>query len=335
MITAPADGMATRRTLATDRGDTGRRIDLVVRRHLRDVPAASRTRVQEWIAEGRVFIGNAAVRRPSTRVGAADVVAGDIPAGSTAPQMAPEAMALAILYEDDHLLAVDKPAGVVVHPGYGHRRGTLMHALLWHARSWPAPMRPSLVSRLDRLTSGVLLVAKSAAIHAALQAAHRRSDKDYLAVVHGRVNTARGTIALPLARDTQDRRRMAAGRGVDSLTEFERLARRPAPGPAVSLLRCRLRTGRMHQIRAHLAARGWPIVGDPSYGRHAWPTPPSSPVDAALRAFSRQALHAWRIALPHPVTGARLDIEAPLPADISDLLIATDLAPRWRAEEVG
>jgi 23S rRNA pseudouridine1911/1915/1917 synthase len=322
--------MLTRRTLATDRGDNGRRIDLVLRRHLRDLPAASRTRLQEWIAEGRVFIGGIPVRRPAARVGAGDEVAVDVPTDSAPRAMTPEAMPLDVLYEDDHLLAIDKPAGVVVHPGYGHGEGTLMHALLWRAQSWDVSQRPSLVSRLDKLTSGVLVIAKEARIHAALQAAHRHSRKDYLAVVHGRVNTARGTIALRLARDSQDRRRMTAGSGANSITEFERLARTPAPAAAVSLLRCRLVTGRMHQIRAHLAARGWPIVGDPTYGRRDWSGPPSTPLDAAVRAFSRQALHAWRIALPHPVSGRHLEIEAPLPADIHDLLSATGLMARWR-----
>ncbi len=192
--------------------------------------------------------------------------------------MAAENVALDVLYEDEHLLALDKPAGMVVHPTYKHATGTVMNALLWRARGWPAGQRPSLAGRLDKDTSGIVLVAKTAAVHAALQrtlartgrpAADRTgSEKVYLAVVHGRVNVARGTIDLRLARDRGDRRRVVASDtvGAPSLTHFERLARTDGPDPGVSVLRCRLMTGRTHQIRVHLAARGWPIVGDPVYG---------------------------------------------------------------------
>ena len=172
---------------------------------------------------------------------------------------------LDVVHEDDHLLAVNKPAGVVVHPTYKHAGGTLMNALRWHARGWPAGQRPSLVGRLDKLTSGLLIVAKTPAVHAALQRelASSRSEKDYLAVVYGRVNAARGVIDLGLGVDGNDRRRMvaSAGAGLPSVTTFVRVAR----AGGLSLLRCRLVTGRRHQIRVHLAARGWPIVGDPVY----------------------------------------------------------------------
>jgi 23S rRNA pseudouridine1911/1915/1917 synthase len=243
--------------------------------------------------------------------------------------MAAEDVKLDLLYEDEHFLALAKPAGIVVHPSYRHPEGTLMNALLWRARGWPASHRPSLVGRLDKLTSGVVIVAKTAAVHAALQRAlaPTRSEKDYLAVVYGRVSAARGEIDLRLGRDRGDRRRVvgSATVGAPSRTRFERLARVAAPRAGLSLLRCRLETGRTHQIRVHLASRGWPLVGDPTYGEPRWSEVRDLALAATLRAFPRQALHAWRIGLIHPMTGARVEIEAPVPDDLDDLLNATGL----------
>ena len=323
------------RLLTADRGDAGRRLDLVIRRHLTDIDAATRTRVQAWIERGLVTVNGTPVRRVSSRIALGDVVAVAIPAASPRPAMAAERVSLHILYEDDHLLALNKPAGIVVHPTYMHTTGTIMNALLWHARAWPAPQRPSLLGRLDKLTSGIVVVAKTAAVHAALQRSADRSEKDYLAVVYGRVNVARGEIDLRLGRDVSDRRRVVASapdtmRGASSLTTFERIARVPATHAGLSLLRCRLVTGRTHQIRVHLAARGWPIVGDPTYGEPRWSRIDDPALAATLRAFPRQALHAWRVALTHPITGERLQIEAPVPLDISELLTASGLAPLFQ-----
>jgi 23S rRNA pseudouridine1911/1915/1917 synthase len=204
-----------------------------------------------------------------------------------------------------------------------------MNALLWHARAWPAPQRPSLVSRLDKLTSGIIVVAKTAPAHAALQRAMARADaeKDYLAIVYGRVNVARGEIDLRLATDRTDRRKVVASAtlGAESLTRFERLARVAAPRAGLSLLRCRLVTGRTHQIRVHLAARGWPLAGDATYGEPRWSQIDDPLLAATLRAFPRQALHAWRVALTHPITRQRLTIEAPVPADLTALMQASGL----------
>jgi len=234
--------------------------------------------------------------------------------------MAAEAIGLHILYEDAHLLAINKAAGLVVHPTYRHETGTLMNALLWHARTWSTSERPSLVHRLDKLTSGIVVVARTAAVHASLQKvmASRRAEKDYLALVYGRVRTKRGTIDLRLRRDPHDRRRVVASTttGVRSVTKFERVA----ATPEVSLLRCRLVTGRMHQIRVHLAASGWPIVGDPVYGEPRWRAISDERLAAALRAFPRQALHAWHLRFPHPIGGEPIAIEAPVPDDMGDLL---------------
>jgi 23S rRNA pseudouridine1911/1915/1917 synthase len=227
---------------------------------------------------------------------------------------------LDILYEDEHLLAVNKAAGMVVHPTYKNATGTLMDELFWHAREWPLPQRPSFVSRLDKFTSGVVVVAKTAAGHAALQRAMAAGDaeKDYLAVVHGQVIPDGGEIDLCLGHDPSDRRRMVASPtvGAPSLTLFTTLARGVGSGAGLSLLRCRLRTGRTHQIRVHLAALGWPVVGDSVYG-----SPAARPV------FPRQALHAWRVAFAHPSTGDRIQVEAPLPSDLQQLITASGLCP--------
>ena len=324
------------RTFPTDRGDTGRRLDLVLRRHLADLDAATRTRVQVWIEDGAVSINGHPVRRVSARLAPGDVVAVAIPATAavTRPPMESTQAALDILFEDDHLLAVNKPAGVVVHPTHAHTRGTLMNALLWHGHRWPAGHRPSIVGRLDKLTSGIVVVAKTAPLHASLQRAMAApdSEKEYLAVVYGRVNMAAGRIDLRLSRDRADRRKVVASdsTGAESLTRFERLGRVSAPHAGLALLRCRLLTGRTHQIRVHLAARGWPLVGDPVYGEPRWSQIVNPRLADALRAFPRQALHAVRLSLVHPVTRARLEVQAPVPADICALLVVSGLMSQRR-----
>jgi 23S rRNA pseudouridine1911/1915/1917 synthase len=231
---------------------------------------------------------------------------------------------LDVLYEDDCLLALNKPAGVVVHPTYRNASGTMLDALQWRARDWPAPQRPSLVSRLDKDTSGLLLVAKTAAVHAAMQKTMKSegSEKTYLAIVYGVVDAERGEIDLRLSFDGADRRRVLTSpeSGTTSVTRFERLASVDAPDAGLSLLRCRLMTGRRHQIRVHLAARGWPIVGDAAYGEPHWSTIADRALAAALQAFPRQALHAHRAVFRHPATGERMAIEAPVPPDFDELL---------------
>ncbi len=310
------------RTLTADRGDAGTRLDLVIRRHLAGMAAATRTEVQSWIENGQVAVNGTPIRRVSARMAPGDLVIVTIPHGSEPARrpMTAEAIALSVLYEDDHLLAIDKPAGLVVHPTYRHETGTVMNALLWHARTWPPPQRPSLVHRLDKLTSGVVIVAKTPGVHATLQRAmiSGRAEKEYLAIVYGRVRPSRGSIDLGLHRHPRDRRIVVASTdaGAPSLTTFARVT----STPHVSLLRCRLVTGRMHQIRVHLAARGWPIVGDPVYGEPRWSEVDDPAIAAALRAFPRQALHAWRVTIPHPVTGVTITIEAPVPADLEGLL---------------
>jgi 23S rRNA pseudouridine1911/1915/1917 synthase len=324
------------RIVKADRGDAGQRLDLVLRRHLTDVRAATRTRVQAWIEGGRVTINGKAVHRVAVRAALGDVVSVALPE-LPREAMAAEDIALRVLFEDEHLLAIDKPAGLVVHPAHKNPSGTLMNALLWHARGWPPPQRPSLVGRLDKLTSGMVLVAKTAAIHTSLQRslASAATTKEYLAIVYGKVNVARGDIDLRLRRDPGDRRRVVASEdvGAPSLTRFVRLARVAAPAAGLSALRCRLLTGRTHQIRVHLSARGWPLVGDPTYGEPRWRQVKDESLASALRDFPRQALHAWRLTTRHPVTRAELLIEAPVPDDIHRLMADADLhvrADAWR-----
>jgi len=316
--------MSHTRHITADRGDARRRIDLVLRRHLTDLAAATRTQVQAWIADGRVRVNGRTVRRVAARAALGDALTIEVPERALPARaaMAAEPRELRVLYEDAGLLAVDKPAGMVVHPAYRNVTGTLMNALLWRARNWPAGQRPSIVGRLDKLTSGVVVVAKTRAMHAALQraVAAPAAEKEYLALIYGRA-AARGVIDLRLARDRSDRRRMTASAadGVASLTRYERLAYAAMPR-GVSLLRCRIVTGRTHQIRAHLAARGWPIVGDRVYGGAEWTRIADPALAAALRDFPRLALHARRVSFTHPATARRLTIDAPVPSDLEALL---------------
>lgn len=310
------------RAIALDRGDDGIRVDRVLLRHLRHEKGVSRNRIQKWIEAGDVLINGAAPPRPAWRVQAGDTVQVRVSERPARARPAAQPIALDILYEDDDLLAVNKPAGLVVHPSYRNTSGTLINGVLDLARDWPAGSKPALVGRLDKLTSGVVLVTKRTEIHAALQRAMdaRRIDKDYLAIVRGKPAPARGTIDLALDRDPWDRRRITVTDrgGQPSVTRYERLS----TANGCSMVRCRLITGRTHQIRVHLAARKWPIVGDATYG----PKPGShTAMPEAVEAFPRQALHAWRMALRQPRTGRELVIEAPLPADMAALAAAIGL----------
>jgi 23S rRNA pseudouridine1911/1915/1917 synthase len=215
-----------------------------------------------------------------------------------------------ILFEDEWLLVVDKPAGLVVHPTYKNVSGTLLDML----RARDANSRFFLVGRLDRLTSGIVIAAKTRDAYVAFQRHWPDAEKEYLAVVHGLVDPARGEVDLPLGPDPADRRRrVVRPDGAPSVTRFERLGYSDAAG--MSLLRCQLLTGRRHQIRVHLAARGWPVVGDAVYGR-------------ALDGFPRHALHAWRTGLIHPMTGAALCLEALVPDEIVALYPNSDTVVR-------
>ena len=303
------------RTIRLDRGDAGVRLDRVLLRHLRDEKGASRNRIQKWIDGGDVLINGAAPPRAAWRVQAGDDVRVRVASIPQRAKPTAEPLPIEILYEDDELLAVNKAPGMVVHPSFGNTSGTLMNGLLARAQSWPAGSAPALLGRLDKLTSGLVIVTKRAAVYTALQRAMaaNRIEKDYFAIVNGKPSPPRGTIDLALDRDPWDRRRVTVTDrgGQPSVTKYERLATTNAH----STVRCRLITGRTHQIRVHLAAKGWPVVGDASYGS------PSIRLkaDSATASFPRQALHAWRLRFKHPRTGKEVSLEAPIPGDMRAL----------------
>jgi 23S rRNA pseudouridine1911/1915/1917 synthase len=284
-----------------DRGDARLRLDQVLVRRVKEVSRMSRSRAQAWIECGAVLVDGSPALRPAMRVrdtAVVEIMLPDSVERRTTPE--PEDRPLDILYEDQQLVAINKPPGVVVHPSYKNTSGTVLNALLHRLRDRPE-VRPGIVTRLDKETSGVMLVALTPGVHARLQRSAVR--KEYLAVVRGVPVPPGGTIDLALGRDPDDRRRIVADvEGIPSTTHYEVVSTRDD----LSLVRCELVTGRTHQIRVHLAARGWPIVGDAVYGV----------IDARI---ARVALHAWRLRLAHPVTGEPIDIEAPLPADLAAL----------------
>src|SRR6478736_6227635 len=300
------------RQIPIDRGDHGVRVDRVLFRHLRDEKGVSRNRIKQWVDAGNVLVNGAAASRPAWRIQRGDELHVRLTLIAARERPQAEAIPLDILYEDEDLLAVNKPAGLVVHPSYKNSTGTLINGLLAYARNWPSGSTPALVGRLDKLTSGLVIVTKSAEVHAILQKAStaRQIEKDYLAIVHGKPTPLRGTIDLALDRDPWDRRRVTVTDrgGQPSVTKYERIS----SAQGFSLVRCRLITGRTHQIRVHLAAKGWPIVGDATYG--------------TATGLPRQALHAARCALQQPRTGRQLVIEAPLPADMRDFAAAVGLS---------
>jgi 23S rRNA pseudouridine1911/1915/1917 synthase len=223
------------------------------------------------------------------------------------PRLEPEEVPLRIAYEDEHLLVVDKPAGIVVHPAPGHPTGTLVHGLLGELGGGEAPERPGIVHRLDRDTSGLLVAARTEDAYRGLRdlVERRELERRYKALVRGRPQSRRGRIEAPIGRDRHEPTRMSLDTDTprDAVTHFE--VERLLDGHA--LLDVRLETGRTHQIRVHLAAIGLPVVGDPVYGVR----------DPEL---GRQFLHAWRLAFRHPVTGEQVEVESPLPADLQTAL---------------
>jgi 23S rRNA pseudouridine1911/1915/1917 synthase len=269
----------------------------------------SRAAAERLVAEGNVAVDGA--RRPkSYRLEGGEELALELPE-RRGTELLPEDVPLHVAYEDEHLLVVDKPAGVVVHPSAGHAGGTLVHGLVAHAiAGGEEPERPGIVHRLDRDTSGLLVVARSDGVHRKLQRLLRRREatREYAALVRGRPKSWRGRIEAAIGRDRRDATRISLDTAAprDAVTEFEvvELLREHA------LLRVRLQTGRTHQIRVHLAAIGLPVSGDPVYGV------------AGDLGLARQFLHAARLAFRHPVTGEEVDVESPLPSDLVAALAA-------------
>jgi 23S rRNA pseudouridine1911/1915/1917 synthase len=267
----------------------------------------SRAQAQRLIDAGLVRV-DGALRPKRHRVETGEQVEVSEQGPRAAESGATPAPQLRIAYEDEHLLVVDKPAGVVVHPGRGHGAGTLSQALAGRAAGGEDPQRAGIVHRLDRDTSGLLVVAKSEQAHRALQAAIRARTvrREYLALVEGCPPARSGTIDAPIGRDRRARTRMSIDTDVPRSARTHFALERALPGSA--LLRVTLETGRTHQIRVHLQAIGHPVAGDPEYG-----TP-------GFLGLARQFLHAARLAFAHPVTGKPLDVSSPLPPDLASVL---------------
>ncbi|MDS4031349.1 MAG: 23S rRNA pseudouridine(1911/1915/1917) synthase RluD [Candidatus Contendobacter sp.] len=283
------------------------------------LPAYSRSRLQQWLKTGQLRV-NGCVWRPRDVVAGGETVSGELVLETETAATAQD-IPLDIRHEDADLLVLDKPAGLVAHPAAGNRDGTLVNALLHHAPELATLPRAGLVHRLDKDTTGLLVVARGLRAHTALveQLQARRIEREYLAVVNG-VPVAGGTVDAPVGRHPVDRQRMAVTPGGKPAVTHYRVLRRFR---AHALLRVKLETGRTHQIRVHMAHIRFPLLGDPVYGGR-----PRLPPDAAprcieiIRNFRRQALHAERLALTHPVTGERLEWRAEIPADLAELLAA-------------
>lgn len=282
-------------------------------------PDYSRSRLKQWILDGQVTV-NGRPLRPKDKLqgGEAVAIAAEL-VGQTA--WSGENIALDIVYEDDAVIVINKPAGLVVHPAAGNQAGTLVNALLHHAPELNAVPRAGIVHRLDKNTSGLLIVARTLAAHKHLvdQLQARLCRREYLAVVNG-VMIAGGTVAAPLARHPVQRKRMAVvdeGEGREAITHY-RVAERFRAHTLVSV---RLETGRTHQIRVHMAHIQYPIVGDPEYGgRLHMPKGASEALRVALHGFRRQALHAARLTVMHPRRGEPMEWSVPLPPDMTALL---------------
>jgi len=302
-------------------GEAGGRVDKFLAERL---PELSRARIQALMSEGRVSRDGAPVADPSAQAQAGDYRLDIPPPAPALPQA--EAIALTILFEDQHLIVVDKPAGMAAHPAPGSESGTLVNALLHHCGSSLAGIggvaRPGIVHRLDKDTSGVMVAAKTDAAHQGLSMLFQAHDIErvYVAFVRGAPQPARGRIEGAIARSRHDRKKMAMVKtgGRHAVTHYvtERVFG-AAEKPQAARVACRLETGRTHQIRVHLASKGAPCLGDPVYGSG----PPAEPARRAMAeaGLRRQALHAKVLGFRHPITGETLRFESPLPPELERL----------------
>ncbi len=295
------------------------------------LPHVSRSRIQSLIDEGRIQVDGASCKR-SHRVAPGETIAIEVPAPPPTEVQA-EALPFEILYEDSDVVVVNKPAGMIVHPGAGAETGTLVAALLDRfggaegLSTVGGPLRPGIVHRLDKGTSGALLIARTDLAHKKLveDFRDRRIQKDYLALLHGRLKGDAGSVELPIARDLRRRSRMTARRreGRPARTDW-RVCLRPG---AFTLIAADLRTGRTHQIRVHFSALGCPVVGDTVYG-----APRVERVDShILPPLGRNFLHAARVAFDHPISGKRIEVRAPVPPDLTGYLHALGQAAKLDA----
>jgi 23S rRNA pseudouridine1911/1915/1917 synthase len=313
-------------SLQVEPRDAGQRLDVFV---ARQVPGLTRSQVERLAKSGRVLV-NGRPARPGRRMAVGESVAASLPREDLT-DLLPEKVALEILFEDDHVLVVNKPRGMVVHPGAGRTSGTLVNALLGHASSLArgsGPHRPGIVHRLDRNTSGLMVVAKSDDGYRDLsrQVRDRKVDRRYIAMAWGSIPQDRLLVDVPIGRHRRDRTRMAAvplpdagrptRRAVTNIRVLERLG-------AMTLVEASLETGRTHQIRVHLSHVGHPVVGDPVYGRRRARQEQARLVAETVgkvRALGGQALHAHVLRFRHPIGGQEVSFAAPLPSDMAMLL---------------
>ena len=316
------------RLIVTVAGDEGSpRLDRVLAGAIENL---SRSRLKALILAGSVTVNGAAVRDPAYHVGRGDSITIDVPEATPAEPKG-EDIALTIVFEDDDIIVIDKPKGLIVHPAAGHESGTLVNALIAHCGSSLSGIggvrRPGIVHRLDKDTTGLMVVAKNDRAHASLTAQfadHGRTgpmQRGYMAFIWGVPNRQRGTVDAPIDRHPHAREKMAVregGREAVTHWELQQAFNGRDGKPVASLLACQLETGRTHQIRVHLSHIGHPLMGDAVYGSHfktkAGHLGPQS--RAALAALGRQALHAYLLALEHPRTGELLHWEAALPEDL-------------------
>ena len=328
------DDNPQRETVTAEAPDTGARLDRFLSERLADM---SRSRLQALIRAGEVSLNGRQVADPGHRLKAGDAIVVTVPPPEPAKPQA-QAIPLAVVYEDAHLIVIDKPRGLTVHPAPGHASGTLVNALIAHCGASLSGIggvkRPGIVHRLDKDTTGLMVAAKTDRAHRGLSeqfAAHGADgalERAYQAIVWGAPERARGAIDASLARSNANRTKIAVvaeGRGRHAVTRYEvlerfRLGTLKAP-PAAALLRLVLETGRTHQIRVHLAHVGHPLLGDMTYGAgfKASGRKLGAEAQAALAALGRQALHAAELAFVHPATGKRLEFTAPLPPDMARL----------------
>ncbi len=305
-------------TVTLGEGAAGLRLDRALAEALPDL---SRERVKTLIKGGRVADASGAILwDPSAKAAAPATLALRIPAPAPAHNAAQD-LNLVIAYEDEHLIVVDKPAGMVVHPAAGNLDGTMVNALLHHCAGQLSGVggvaRPGIVHRIDKDTSGLIVAAKHDKAHEGLakQFAAHSIDRRYIAIATGRPIPANGTIDAALGRSATNRKKMAvvaAGRGKRAVTHYRTLE----PLAGATLVECRLETGRTHQVRVHMAYIGHPLVGDPVYGRAR------KPLSDVLKArgFARQALHAAHLGFIHPVNGNRIALDSEIPADMRELI---------------
>ena len=313
--------------VTVDESHAGDRVDMAIA----ELTALSRATAQRLIDDGRVWLNTALVTKAGQRVRAGAAIEVHIPAPTTI-ELVPEDIPLSVMFEDSHLIVVDKPAGLVVHPAPGHPRGTLVNAILFHCKDLGGiggEVRPGIVHRLDKDTSGVMVVAKTEAAHAGLTAqfaAKSRGEvteggivRKYLGIASPAPLQQRGTLRTFHGRHPSDRKKFSTKVmwGKSCVTHFERVEQL-ASGEA-ALIEFRLETGRTHQIRVHAADHGWPLIGDQLYGK---PSRSALPLNAIASKLGRQALHAAVLDFDHPVTGERLQCSSPLPADFQAALSA-------------